>query len=117
MKGKIKTRTGVSDLIIRSVGNEETLTKTDQEPNTDIPKLENKVVDCQLEDINIYKKDVDKKLMKLKIDKSTGPEVIHPRLESNSRTSWHGSGNRIQLNLRKGIHAKGMETSPYHCNF
>jgi len=70
VKGKIKTRTGVSDLIIQSDGNEEMLTKTDQEkeqvlsnfnssvftkePDTDISKLDNKVVDSKLEDINLF---------------------------------------------------------------
>ena len=88
----MKTRTGV--LIIQSDGIEEMLPKTDQkialsnvfnsvftkEPDTDIPKLEKKVVDSQLEDIKLSKKDVVKKLMKLKIDKSPGPDAMHPRL-------------------------------------
>ena len=38
------------------------------------------VVDSQLEDIKISKKDVVEKLMKLKLNKSPGPDTIHPRL-------------------------------------
>jgi len=42
--------------------------------------LENKVAHSKLEAIKISKKDVVRKLMKLKIDKLPGPDAIHPRL-------------------------------------
>jgi len=46
----------------------------------DVPKLENKVVDSQLEDIKLSKKNIVNKLMELKIDKSPSPDAIDPRL-------------------------------------
>ena len=96
VKSKMKTKTGIADLIKKKDGNHEELTKTDQEkaevladffssvftlePDTEIPKLEEKNYHDPLMNMLITQEEVQKKLLKLKTDKSQGPDEIHPRI-------------------------------------
>ena len=96
VKRKMKTSTGVSDLVIRTEGSKEILTRNNQqkaqtlsdffgsvftrEPDTEIPVLEDISVDSQLDNLEVTKEEVIQKLRKLKIDKSPGPDAMHPRL-------------------------------------
>jgi len=91
VKNKLKTRTGISDL-----ETEDGLAKTDEakaetlskffasvytkETQGDIPTLERREYDQELEEVLVSEGEVLKKLNKLKIDKSPGPDGLHPRL-------------------------------------
>ena len=97
IKKQLNTTSGIADFVKKRTGNVEHLTNSDgekavvlseffssvytEEPDTDIPALEKKqVLDRPLAEIEITGEEVRKKLLKLKIDKSPGPDAIHPRL-------------------------------------
>ena len=96
IKSMQKTSTGIADLVISEEENQEKLTQNDnekaevlsnfftsvftQEPNDNIPNIEKQAVKNVLSDITITAKEVEEKLKKLKIDKSPGPDEMHPRL-------------------------------------
>ena len=93
---RLKTKSGIADLVMKTTGIEEVLTNSDKEkaevlseffssvytkePDADIPTLEEKHVDRPMDEISITTEEVLKKLQKLKIDKSPGPDAVHPRL-------------------------------------
>ena len=92
---KLKTRTGIPDLQLNSPNNI-TYTKNDQEkanilqeffssvfteePPGDPPYFEKRKYDSELNDIQISPDLVKKKLLKIKVKKSPGPDKIHPRV-------------------------------------
>ena len=94
VRKKMKTKTGVADLVMRTEADQEILTKTDQqkaeilgsffssvftsEPNSAIPTLEPRHADTPLDDIIVTAAEVNDKHGKLRIDKSPGPDAIHP---------------------------------------
>ncbi len=96
IKKRLKTTSGIADLVKSKPGDEEQLTNSDgekaevlstffssvytEEPDTGIPVLERKQVDRPLDEIEFTREEVMKKLQKLKIDKSPGPDSVHPRL-------------------------------------
>ena len=95
---KMKTRSAIPDLLIQLGGNnkEDTFTKNDDEkaetfskqfssvfttePATEeMPYFEEKLYEEALSEINITSAMVKEKLGKLKVNKSPGPDNIHPR--------------------------------------
>ena len=96
IKGKLKTTSGVADLVRGRDEEIESLTKSDKEktevlakffcsvftrePDTELPATSNKNFDRALSTITVTREEVKKKLVQLKIDKSQGPDKIHPRL-------------------------------------
>ena len=50
------------------------------EPDTELPATPNKNFDRALSTITVAREEVEKKIVQLKIDKSQGPDKIHPRL-------------------------------------
>ena len=91
VKSKMKTTTGIADLqtpeglAITDDTKACTLSKLfssvyTEEDNDDIPTLKHREYDHDLAGIHITEADVLTKLNKLKIDKSPGPDNLHPRL-------------------------------------
>jgi len=96
VKGKLNTKTGIADLVKRQEGEQEEMTTSDtekaqvlakffcsvytQEPDTDVPSIPEKRYNQPLHTLEITEEMVKKKLLKLKTDKSQGPDKIHPRL-------------------------------------
>ncbi|RUM41879.1 MAG: hypothetical protein DSY80_08180 [Desulfocapsa sp.] len=96
IKGKLKTTTGVADLVKGRVDDTESLTKNDKEKaevlagffssvftresDTEVPTTPEKNFDRPVSTITITREKVQKKLEQLKIDKSQGPDKVHPRL-------------------------------------
>ena len=97
-QSKLKTRAGIPDPMKTNVNdkNETTYTSSDeekanvlqdffssvftQEPPGDIPYFKRKDFKYKLTDIDITYDMVKKKLLKLKLNKSPGPDAIHPRV-------------------------------------
>ena len=91
-KSKVKSRTGVPDLKKTDGG----VASTDQdkanllntyfsdvftrENTDDMPSCDQKVYDSPLSEVRFTQENVEKKLEKLKIDKSAGPDGLHPRV-------------------------------------
>ena len=96
IKSKLKTKVRVADLVKIRDNDGEPLTKNDgekaevlseffssvftREPDTNVPTLEPKSFNETLDTIMITKQEVKKKLDKVKIDKSQGPDDVHPRI-------------------------------------
>ena len=51
-----------------------------QESEDDFNVLDNRQISFQMEDIVITEMDIKEKLLKLNVDKSPGPDMIHPRV-------------------------------------
>lgn len=99
VNSKTKTKRAVSELLVPGVYDEkgdERLTQNDlekaevlsehfssvftEEPTDDIPRIEDKVVDKHLDNITINRAMIQKLLKKLKVNKSPGPDSVHPRV-------------------------------------
>ena len=93
-ESKLKTRSGIPDLVIEDDEDEPKYTKNDQEktetflrnfssvftiePTDEMPHFDKRIYANELNDINITKSTVITKLNKLKINKSPGPDKLHP---------------------------------------
>ena len=104
IKSKLKTKVGVSDLVKIQDNDGETLTKNDgekaevlleffssvftREPDTNVPTLEPKSFNETLDAIMVTKQQVKNKLDKVKIDKSQGPDDVHPRTQGRLPNIW-----------------------------
>ena len=103
---KLKTRSGIPDLVTQIGGNNksDTFTKTDQEKadtfskqfssvfttepdSNDMPYFEEKIYEEALSTIDITEAIVMDKLTKIKQNKSPGPDNIHPRVLYETRES------------------------------
>eukprot|EP00794_Sanderia_malayensis_P004409 gene4410-4998_t len=95
VKSKTKIKSKIADLVIDDNGDEETLTKTDTEKaevlsdyfktvftneQSEPPVIEDRRYTETLKNIDITEDMVLKKLKKLNISKSPGPDNIHPRI-------------------------------------
>ena len=94
-QSKIKTRTGIPDLVAEDNDDDSIYTKNNQEktdvflrnfssvftiePDGELPPFEKRIFQEELNNINITEDMVNKKLKKLKINKSPGPDKLHPR--------------------------------------
>ena len=90
----VLAKTGVAYLVMTTEADQEILTKSYQqkaeilgrlgvftsEPDGAIPTLEPQHADTSLDDIIVTAAKVNDKLRKLKIDKSPGPDAIHPKI-------------------------------------
>ena len=95
VKSKLKTKPGISELLINETNKNQETTKTDEEkaevlskfftsvfteePDGDLPKMDMKTED-KLGFFTISTEEVAKKLRNTRIDKSAGPDGIHPRI-------------------------------------
>ena len=95
VKSKLKTKPGISELLIDETGKNQETTKTDEEkaevlskfftsvfteePDGNLPSIEKKTEE-KLEIFVITAEEVAKILKNTRIDKSAGPDGIHPRI-------------------------------------
>ena len=95
-QSKLKTKPGIPDLEKAETGDKPTFTKTDDEkadvflnyfgsvftlePDSEMPHFEERNYKGILENIDLTEDMVLKKLKKLKVNKSPGPDAIHPRV-------------------------------------
>ena len=96
IKSKSKTRAGIDELLINQGDPRSQKTDDDEkkaeilsdffksvftiEPTGDVPTLPYKHIDKEWEHLSITQEMIAKLLSKLKIDKSPGPDKIHPRI-------------------------------------
>ena len=95
-RSKLKTKTGIPDLLINPDSSKKTYTKNDDEkasvlqnffssvfthePPGDLPEFREREFQEKLQSIEITSDMVNEKLRKIKINKSPGPDQIHPRV-------------------------------------
>ena len=95
-QSKLKTRSGIPDLVVEDDEDEPKYTKNDQEktetflrnfssvftiePTDEMPHFDKRLYTNELNDINITENTVITKLNKLKTNKSPGPDKLHPRV-------------------------------------
>ena len=96
-QSKLKTRANVPDLQVPGTENSPKFTSSDTEkaevllqyfssvfiveqPNENMPLFQKRVFEMEIDSIDISEDMVRKKLLKLKINKSPGPDAIHPRV-------------------------------------
>ena len=95
-QSKLKTKPGIPDLEKAETGDKPTFTKTDDEkadvflnyfgsvftlePDSEMPHFEERNYKGILENIDLTEDMVLKKLKELKVNKSPGPDAIHPRV-------------------------------------
>ena len=96
-QSKLKTRVGIPDLVMSDTEDPPVYTKTDQEkaevflnyfssvftnepPDENMPSFANRNYSEVISNINITEEIIKKKLTKIKVNKSPGPDAIHPRV-------------------------------------
>ena len=112
-QSKLKTKPGIPDLEKAETRDKPTFTKIDDEkadvflnyfgsvftlePDSEMPNFEERNYKEILENIDLTEDMVLKKLKKLKINKSPGPDAIHPRVIQLRDCRIHYGANNIDL--------------------